>query len=812
MEKDSFSYSSLLLLDVQGNENGNKVVPFPYKSALSFRLLIEHIEEAASSENKARRALAKAVLKGLEDAPELLGPVYDPKKMIKYENVLKDMLMFIFPDFFWEKQTYAIGFPFEMEISFGSPKFNEIIKISEANTSGQMNLDAASFSFGKTIGGFAAILRKVYGVNLNFDFPIVYKIPDPVTGLDRYYKLNLADEFTEVVAKGDIRKFNEEEIKMIRQNLYDLEFMKKMLPPENFEFHGFIVINAINITDTEILSSMKRNLIEKDAIITYPGFLKLQHSMKSLMRCPGLLLGLFDCDCNQGDSFEINNNIGSSFLLDCKCEITEETLRNSIYEYSFEEKKVVIIEDLRDYPNKTMIEESILEKGIRNILIAPLIHGNEIVGMMELGSPQPGQINMLNTLKLREVLPLFAMAVSRSRSETNNKIQAIIKEKCTAIHPSLEWRFRRAARKLLKLEEQGKSGEMEEIIFHNVYPLYGLSDIRNSSLQRNIAIRDDLIENLNLAYDVIDAARISRHLHAFDELIFRIEKKIESLKFSIDSGDEAQTLNFIRKQVVPMFEHLQGYGDPVRIAVDKYNSMINEKLGFVYRKRKDYEESATMLNDMIAAYIDEEQVKIQKMYPHYFERYKTDGVDHNIYIGGSLVQNGNFNKLHLRNIRLWQLMLMCGIIRKAKHLKKNLSLPLETAHLILVQNSPLSIKFRFDEKKFDVDGAYNIRYEIMKKRIDKAEIKGKEERLTQPEKIAIVYSQSVEEQEYFEYFEYLQANGYLKKEIEELELEEVQGVKGLKSLRVSVITENKNVDDTIDNGNLKIAVENMSVN
>lgn len=812
MEKDLFGNSSLLLLDVQGNENGNKIVPFPYKSALSFRLLIEHIENAALSDNKVRRALAQSVLEELKDAPELLKPIYEPLQMNKYEKIIKHMLMFIFPDFFWEKQTYAIGFPFEMERSFGSPKFNEIIKISERNTAGQMNLDAASFSLGKTIGGFATILRSIYGVQLNFDFPIVYKIPDPSTGLDRFYKLNLADEFTEVKANGKIRDFSEEEIKTIRQNLYDIEFMKKMLPPDNFEFHGFIVINAINITDTEILSAMKRDLIEKDAMITYPGFLKLQHSMKSLLRCPELLLGLFDCDCNPGESFEINNNIGNSFLLDCKCEITEETLRNSIYEYSFEEKKAVIIEDLQDYPKKTMIEESILKKGIKNILITPLIHGNEVVGMMELGSPQPGQINMLNTLKLREVLPLFAMAVSRSRSETNNKIQAIIKEKCTAIHPTLEWRFRRAARKLLKLEEQGKLGEMEEIVFHNVFPLYGLSDIRNSSLQRNIAIRDDLIENLNLAYDVIDTARKSRHLHAFDELIFRIEKKIESLKFSIDSGDEAQTLNFISKQVVPMFEHLQGYGASVSTAVDKYNAMINETLGFVYRKRKDYEESAMMLNDMMATYIDEEQIKIQKMYPHYFERYKTDGVDHNIYIGASLVQNGNFNKLHLRNIRLWQLMLMCGIVRKAKYYKANLSLPLETAHLILVQNAPLSIRFRFDEKKFDVDGAYNIRYEIMKKRIDKAEIKGKEERLTQPEKIAIVYSQNVEEQEYVEYIEYLQANGYLKKEIEELELEEVQGVKGLKALRVSVITDSKNADTIIDNGNLKKAVENMSVN
>ena len=45
---------------------------------------------------------------------------------------------------------------------------------------------------------------------------------------------------------------------------------------------------------------------------------------------------------------------------------------------------------------------------------------------------------------------------------------------------------------------------------------------------------------------------------------------------------------------------------------------------------------------------------------------------------------------------------------------------LSTAQLILVHGTPLTIRFRLDEKQFDVDGAYNIRYAILKKRIDKA--------------------------------------------------------------------------------------------
>jgi hypothetical protein len=85
-----------------------------------------------------------------------------------------------------------------------------------------------------------------------------------------------------------------------------------------------------------------------------------------------------------------------------------------------------------------------------------------------------------------------------------------------------------------------------------------------------------------------------------------------------------------------------------------------------------------------------------------------------------------------------------------------------------------------------VDGTYNIRYEIIKKRIDKAVIKGTAERLTQPGRIAIIYSQAREAEEYREYIDYLRASGYLTDDVEDVELEDLQGIQGLKALRVTV--------------------------
>ena len=111
---------------------------------------------------------------------------------------------------------------------------------------------------------------------------------------------------------------------------------------------------------------------------------------------------------------------------------------------------------------------------------------------------------------------------------------------------------------------------------------------------------------------------------------------------------------------------------------------------------------------------------------------------------------------------------------------------LRVASLILVHSNPMAIKFRMDEKQFDVDGAYNIRYEIIKKRIDKAYVKNTEERLTVPGKIAIVYSQDKDALEYIKYINFLQSRNQLGK-LEFLELEELQGATGLKALRVEVI-------------------------
>jgi hypothetical protein len=72
--------------------------------------------------------------------------------------------------------------------------------------------------------------------------------------------------------------------------------------------------------------------------------------------------------------------------------------------------------------------------------------------------------------------------------------------------------------------------------------------------------------------------------------------------------------------------------------------------GVVYKRRKSFEESLGMINKMITNHLDEAEVSAQEMFPHYFEKYKTDGVEFTLYLGTSLVKGKTFDSFYLKNL------------------------------------------------------------------------------------------------------------------------------------------------------------------
>src|SRR6267143_1047569 len=659
----------------------------PFRTVLSLKPLIDFWTRLAERQDSAKGAVARVIAAEVAKVPELLEPLTDCALTERHEDLLDLLMAAAFPPALSQHGYGAAMVPMQLHGFYATPPMERLLMTEDWRLKGRLNLEGPMIAAMRRAYAYGMVLEKVYGLELELNVPLILTVPDPDTGLDRHFRLLFDWTFVDVEVQGEKPALPADMRHRVQISLLDAAEMADALPSDRFVLRGFTILKALEVTEQEVLSALKRDLIDRESIVSKERFTGLEARLRTLFRRPQLQLGLGAID---GERVLVLNDFSEhehSCIFADSAHHTVAEFAGTIYARAVQKGQPIVIDDLATMPNRTPVEDAILASGVRTLVVAPLHYQDRVIGTLELGSPEPDDFDSSHLPALHEVLPLFAMAVRRSMEEFNARIQTAIKERFTAIHPVVEWRFRKAVMDGLERTGDAAAAELEPIVFENVYPLYALSDIRGSSVQRERAIQTDLLTQLALAREVVDVAYKARRLPALDQLRYRVGRHAEQ----------------IRKGV-----------------------------------------------------------------------------------GASLVEDGRFDPLYLKSLRIWQLMVACGIAARADRLTAELPVPLHTTHLVLVQHAPMSIRFRFDEKRFDVDGAYDIRYEIVKKRIDKALVKGSPERVTQPGKLAIVYGQPGEAAEYRGYLEYLRHLGYVSGEVEDLELEELQGVHGLRALRATV--------------------------
>jgi hypothetical protein len=755
---------------------------FPFKSVLSLRLLVEFWEKAIASGKVP--GFGRGLLDQIALAPELKEPIEDLAVLEKHKDLVDFLMTAVISPANQDEELSSATTPFEFHSFYSTRAFQSRLSFEQIEKA-KVNIPGNNLIAGKTIHACLLILQKYYDVNVELDKPILFTLRNETTGLDKVYKVEIGKQFSEIVARGPVKPIDPKVIKFLTEKVYDLDLWLKYIHPEDFEFRGFMIFRMVDVTEQEMLSSIKYDLLEKNAVTKKESFAAIQQKIRSIFGMPEIKLGLA--------YFDSNNNIVLNNSEDCEtwksvidsADSEPCNYCGSIYERSWMEKRYVTIEDLTTYPFKSKIEETLLANGIKNILLAPLVDEGETIGMLELATPTPGKLNPISANKVENALPLFTAAVKRVKEEMSTEVRALIQEECTNIHPTVQWRFLEAGNNVLAKRRRGETATFEEIAFKDVYPLFGLADVRNSSLERTTAIQMDLQQNLKMAKDLLQKINAFKKLPLLEEVTFKTNLQLDKISNGLASGDETNVLEFLKEEINPLIRHFEGDPELDKLII-RYKQNLDPVFGVVYKRRKAFEDSLALINKTISQYLDEAQREAQQMFPHYFEKYQTDGIEFTLYLGSSLTRDRIFDPFYLKNFRLWQLLLMCEIDKRIGSLKPKLKNDLDITQLILVHDQPLSIRFRPDEKQFDVDGAYDIRYEIVKKRIDKAVIKNTGERLTQPGKIAIVYNQGKVEEEYKRYFEYLAAKNIITGNVETLELEELPGATGLKAMRIQI--------------------------
>ncbi|MFD2433143.1 GAF domain-containing protein [Mesonia maritima] len=764
----------------------NKDKDYPFLVKIGFKKVIDAYRERAKNEEKpiAKEYLEK-MLTYVKDFPKLESGIDSKKDLEKHKIPIEILLDDLFPNILTNNEIKAASTPRNNIIFNSSGRFDEILKKAGKDYKLEIRNQSSELDY---VYGCIMILNQYYGYNVDFTRPFYFDIPDE-NGIMRHYRLAVNADFVTFEPTDKAQEISEEDVDKLIQNTDDIELWKEKFPPLSWVFKGFVIMNLTDVTVDDGISDLKTELLS-NRIPDEENISSLVEIFRSIYKIPDLRVGFTMFNKYDASFYKMENGKIKSFILNGEEERDcGRILCKKAYENLLETKKYFSIANVEDYAMKTshnLLSENLLTNEIKSCVLAPMSKNGQLLAVLELVSYRKNELNSINAVKLEDILPYITTAVERNSAEFENRIKAVIQSECTSIHPSVLWIEEEAKRYINDLDNDGVSS-FRDIAFHNVYPLYGQIDIVGSSDERNKAIQKDLLKQLELIIHIIEDACEIEELPIYEQVKFRIEEFSSDLKENLNASSEQRIINFIYREIKPLMNHLKKQSSKLKKKIKKYSECIDPESGVIYNERKNYDDTVQRINRTLARFIDRKQIDAQKIFPHYFERYKTDGVDHNIYIGEEMTKNRPFSEVYLFNLRLWQLQVMCEMENKFYHIQKDMPLKLDAASLILVFNSTLSIRYRMDEKKFDVDGTYNARFEIIKKRIDKAYIKDTEERITQKGKIAIIYSQKSDQREYLRYIKYLQSKKYLGENVELLELEDVQGVVGLKAIRVEVL-------------------------
>jgi hypothetical protein len=556
-----------------------------------------------------------------------------------------------------------------------------------------------------------------------------------------------------------------------------LQQFEQRLNLENYQVQGRLLLEGFDITVQETIRRITQLLIDRDSVLRPQKFQQVNQQVRSLFRSQNTVVLTIEKEQIRVFMGTVNQELDATVY-------PLEMVQHTHVMRAIESNQVIAVADLSlDY--KTDFGRQLVEQGVRSLLLIPLISRTQgsrrspssqpqVIGLVGLLSDRPNNFDGLDCVYAQQLIPAFTRAL------TSAQRQIVQQRFITNIHPAVEWRFMQEA------ERRSLGLPAEPIVFTDVSPLYGISDIRGSSDARNRAIQADLLEQLHLGLAIVDAVCAAQDSALTEQLRLDLQERIHNLKAKITVDAEVSETRYLRNHLEVYFDYFTQCGEGAIAAVQAYQAASSNEHKGIYNARADYDQLVGKINATLRETWEHWQSRMQQLSPHYCDIETTDGIDHMIYAGQSI--DPKFSSFHLRSLRYEQLRAVCDCARSALKFQSEYDSSLNVTHLVLVQDSTVDIFHdETTEKLFDVRGTRDTRYEIVKKRIDKAIDGTTQERITQPGMLTLVYSTTEELEEYQQYLQYLMREGWIDRECDRGTVEPLQGVTGLKFLRVRVL-------------------------
>lgn len=752
------------------------------KGTLSLTPLVAYLQKILDKEGGRRHLLPWFGLEIIEGVSRSHGAL-NSSNMNAYEGVFEMVHALQEGLHLEEDGLWALGYPIPHHAFYGTSAFYAFV----ASDARQVTVKGTKPLLAPTEQLlYGVLLERFYGMP-NSNDKLLYRINRD--GIDQYYELRVDFSFVNIEKKGELYPIDLTNLHDKSEYcLADLEPLFRLLNFNNFTFEGFTILTFKETTTTYVSERIHTLMASLSDYKQERLFEELNQIMSTIAGSRTIFTSLVPVlELNGYPILSADFARNSVFFGELKKRKANGEIDPILTKYLEEPYSVVYGVDPSMDTNVPFFLEWIKRKGVASYISIPLKQRESLVGFIELYSYEPEQLGKESIMKWRIFIPLLTQLATELTGLFKKMLERIIMNNYTALNPAVEWRFNEvAARQVAAYMRDDEELPIESVRFENVYPIYGAIDVKGSTQLRNSIYKKDYLSKINHLREFLEtlfATADNSLSSALADRVEQIRKKLEATNYEPHMLD---VFLFLYEEMFHALEQIKKAQPTYGSAIDNF---VAEAKAARSKRSDIFETSLQQLNKVVKDEVQHFNTAVQDVFPSYFELFRTDGVEYDMYVGQSITPTKVFEPSLLRTIRKLQIISMAHIGRRAAKLGPTLPVPMQITLLVFVHTSTIDISFRPDERRFDVEGGYNIRYQMVKKRIDKVRLKGSKERLVRPHTLAIVFQGESWRKEIMGLLEEVAAMGMLKPDFEFCTLEEVQGVSELEAIRADIILE-----------------------